>query len=298
MGSPSTLATPFVAHQLVWTGEAERARAVLARLRAWLGPREESNAAEAAWYLALLEWRAGNWAAAVAAAEEAVGVTRQFGRESSTITSWPSAVMAAHRGEVDRAGELAERGLGATGRPGVAEAGYEWVLGFVALSLDDVPGALEHLSRADRILAELGIREPALLWHMPDLLDALLAAGDADGVEQALAPWEGRARALDRAWALAIAARTRALLAAIRGDLDAALAGFEQALSSTAGQTIRSSAPGRCSRSVPPAAREAAARRQGNARAGDCALRRPAGALVGRQGAGRARTDRRACTVA
>ena len=147
-------------------------------------------------------------------------ITQQFGRESSTIPSWPSAVIAAHLGEVDRARELAGHGLDVTGRPGVAEAGYEWVLGFVALS----PGgclriALDHLSRADRILGELGIREPALLWHLPDLLDALLAAGDMDRVEQILAPWEDRARALDRAWALAIAVRTRALLAATRGDL-------------------------------------------------------------------------------
>ena len=138
-------------------------------------------------------------------------------------------MIAAHLGEIDRARELAGQGLGVTGRPGVAEAGYEWVLGFVALSLEDASGALEHLSRADRILGELGIREPALLWHLPDLLDALLAAGDMDRVEQILAPWEDRARALDRAWALAIAARTRALLAATRGDLDAAFAGFEQA---------------------------------------------------------------------
>ncbi len=229
VGSPSTLATPFMAHQLVWAGEAERARAVLARLGAWLGPREESNAAEAAWYLALLEWRAGNWAAAAAAANEAVRITQQFGRESSTIASWPCAVVAAHLGEIDRARELAAHGLGVTGRPGVAEAGYEWVLGFVALSLEDAPAALDHLSRADCILGELGIREPALLWHVPDLLDALLSAGDADRAEQILAPWEDRARALDRAWALAIAARSRALLAATRGDLDAALAGFEQA---------------------------------------------------------------------
>ena len=229
VGSPSTLATPFVAHQLVWAGDAGDARAALARLRAWLGPREESNAAEAAWYLALLEWRAGNWEAAAAAANEAVRITQQFGRESSTISSWPSAVIAAHLGEIDRARELAGQGLGVTGRPGVAEAGYAWVLGFVALSLEDASGALEHLSRADHILGELGIREPALLWHLPDLLDALLAAGDMDRVEQILAPWEERARALDRAWALAIAARTRALLAATRGDVDAAFAGFEQA---------------------------------------------------------------------
>jgi DNA-binding CsgD family transcriptional regulator len=229
VGSPSTLVTPFVAHQLVWTGEAARARAALAHLRAWQGLRDEPNSAEAAWYLALLEWRAGNWEAAATAANEAVGITQQFGRESSTITSWPSAVIAAHRGEIDRARELAAGGLAAPGRPGVAEAGYEWVLGFVALSMDDAPGALERLSRADRILAELGIREPALRWHVPDLLDALLATGDTDRVEQTLAPWEDRARVLDRGWALAIAARTRALLAAIRGDLDAAFSDFAEA---------------------------------------------------------------------
>ena len=96
--SPTTLATPFLAHQLVWSGEFARAREVLARLRAWSDPREDPNAAEQTWYLALLEWRAGNWDAAAAAANEAVTIAQQFGRESSTITLWPSAVIAAHRG--------------------------------------------------------------------------------------------------------------------------------------------------------------------------------------------------------
>jgi DNA-binding CsgD family transcriptional regulator len=229
VGSPSPLATPFVAHQLVWAGDVAGARAVLRRLRYWYGSREEPNSAEVAWYHALLEWRAGNWDAAAAAADEAVNITQQFGRESSTITSWPSTVIAAHRGEIDRARELAASGLSAPGAPGVSEGGYEWVLGFVALSLDDVATALEHLSRADRVLGRLGIREPSLRWHVPDLLDTLLAVGDADRVEETLAPWEERARALDRAWALAVAARTRALLTATRGDLESALAGFEQA---------------------------------------------------------------------
>jgi DNA-binding CsgD family transcriptional regulator len=230
VGSPSPLATPFVAHQLVWAGDVAGARAVLRRLRHWYGSREEPNSAEVAWYHALLEWRAGDWDAAAAAADEAVNITQQFGRESFTITSWPSAVIAAHRGEIDRARELAASGLSAPGAPGVSEGGYEWVLGFVALSLDDVGTALEHLSRADRVLGRLGIREPALLWHVPDLLDALLAAGEAGAVKQALAPWEERARALDRAWALAIVARTRALLTATAGDLDAAFDAFDHAL--------------------------------------------------------------------
>jgi DNA-binding CsgD family transcriptional regulator len=229
-GRAGAMATAFLAHQLVWAGETARARAVLARLRASFRIREESNASEAAWYRALLEWRAGNWETSAAAATEAVAVTQQFGRESSTITAWPSAVIAAHRGDIDRARELAERGLAVRGRPGVSDAGYEWVLGFIALSLNDAAGSIEHLARADAILAELGIREPSLRWHVPDLLDALLTAGDAEHAEHTLGPWEERAEALDRAWALAIAARIRALVAATRGDLDEAFAGFERAL--------------------------------------------------------------------
>ena len=45
-----------------------------------------------------------------------------------------------------------------------------------------------------------------------------------------LATWEARAGALDRAWALAILARCRALLVAARGDLDGALACFERSI--------------------------------------------------------------------
>jgi DNA-binding CsgD family transcriptional regulator len=229
-GGPTTLATPFFAHQLVWSGEVARARGVLTRLRAWADAREESNAGENSWYLALLEWRAGNWEVAAAAASEAVTISQQFGRESSTITLWPSAVIAAHRGEISEAREICERALAVVGRPLVSEAGYEWVLGFIALSEDDAAGALQHLARADAILSGLGIREPAMLWHVPDLLDAQVAVGDAEQVEATLAPWEERARALDRIWALAVVARTRALLAAARGDLDEAFAAFESAI--------------------------------------------------------------------
>ena len=224
------VATPFVAHQLVWSGDDARARAMLDRWQAWMGAREDPNVAETGWYLALFEWRAGNWDAAAAAAAASVTLTEQFGRESATITSWPVAVLAAHRGEIDRARELARRGLGAPGRPDVAVAGFHWVLGFIELSLNDARSALEHLEQADRLVTGLGIKEPAMLWHVPDLLDALLTEADAERLEERLAPWEERARALDRAWALAIAARTRAVVSATRGDVEGALACFDVAM--------------------------------------------------------------------
>ena len=215
--SPAMPATPFLVHQLVWCGEYEAAREAHDRWLAWAHDREHPEQGDAAWYLALLEWRHGHWDAAAAAAAGAITLTEQFGRESTTIASWPAAVIAAHRGELEPARTLAERGLGNAARPHVAAAGFEWVLGFSELSRGDPGGGLEHLERAESVYAGLGILEPVQQWFLPDLLDALLAAGAIERAEQLLAPWEARARALDRPWALAIAARTRALLHVARG---------------------------------------------------------------------------------
>ena len=139
-------------------------------------------------------------------------------------------MIAAHRGELEPARRLAERGLANAARPHVAAAGFEWVLGFSELSRGDTVGALEHLERAESVYAGLGILEPVQQWFLRDLLDALLAAGAIERVEQLLAPWETRARALDRPWALAVAARTRALLNVHAGDQDTAFARFDEAL--------------------------------------------------------------------
>jgi DNA-binding CsgD family transcriptional regulator len=159
-----------------------------------------------------------------------VAVAHQFGRDVTMITSWPQAIVASHRGELDRAHELADHGLGADGLPDVAEAGFEWVLGFVKLSEGDAGGSLEHLERAEQIKSRLGILEPAMQWYVPDLLDALVSAGRLDRAEAVVDPWEERARALDRSWALAVSARTRALLCAAGGDFESAFTRFDVSL--------------------------------------------------------------------
>ena len=226
-GSAGMAATPFLVHVLVWSGQLARARETIERWLTWASARDHMDVSDAHWYLALLEWRVGNWDAATHAASAAVALGEQFGREMTTIGSWPSAVVAAHRGDVDRARELVRRGLAAPGVPPVAQAGFEWVLGFLDLSVGDYRGALEHLDRQSH---PASLNEPVMQRWLPDLLDALLAAGELERAEGALVPWEERARALDRPWALAIAARTRALLYAARRDLESAFACFDESL--------------------------------------------------------------------
>jgi DNA-binding CsgD family transcriptional regulator len=68
------------------------------------------------------------------------------------------------------------------------------------------------------------------MWELPDLLDALVVVGELDEAETIAVRWEQLGRRLGRAWALAISTRTRALVSAARGDLEGALAAFEDAL--------------------------------------------------------------------
>lgn len=104
------------------------------------------------------------------------------------------------------------------------------VLGFIELSRGGARSALDHLDRAAQLGFALGIHEPAMQWFVPDLIEASLTMGELDRVEANLTSWEVRARALDRAWALAVSARTRGLVHAARGDFDDAFAGFDESL--------------------------------------------------------------------
>ena len=105
-----------------------------------------------------------------------------------------------------------------------------WVLGFIELSRDDPAAALEHLRPAWQIYDELGYFEPGHRLELADTLEALIAVGELDEAERRLVPWEERARELDRAWAIAITARSRARLLAVRGDLEHAFAALDDAL--------------------------------------------------------------------
>ena len=144
----------------------------------------------------------------------------------------PAALIAAHQGRIEDARDRSERALALAEADGIriAQSGHRWVLGFIELSLGDAAAALGYLERAWEIRDSVRVLEPGHRLELADTLEALIAVGELAEAERKLVPWEQRARALDRSWALAITARCRALLLAARGDLAGAQAGFERAL--------------------------------------------------------------------
>jgi DNA-binding CsgD family transcriptional regulator len=226
-------ATSVFAFQLIWSGELERARGLLEDWREALNAREAPEEEWALWLLSVLEWRAGNWELAARHAADSLELRAQFGREAvQPVAELPAALIAAHQGRIEDARDRSERALALAEADDIriAQSGHRWVLGFIELSRGDPATALEHLERAWEIRDSVRVLEPGWRLDLADTLEALIAVGELAEAERKLVPWEKRARALDRSWALAITARCRALLLAARGDFAGAQAGFERAL--------------------------------------------------------------------
>jgi DNA-binding CsgD family transcriptional regulator len=79
-------------------------------------------------------------------------------------------------------------------------------------------------------LAAVGLGEPGVLRYIPDEVEALIELGEFERARALVDAFEERGRALDRVWALATGARSRALLLAAGGDLAGAHAALERAL--------------------------------------------------------------------
>lgn len=104
-----------------------------------------------------------------------------------------------------------------------------WVLGFLALSLDDASAAWDALRDVPETLDTLGRRELARTRILPDAVEAAVAAGRLPEAEATLAEFDAEARAHGQRWATPAAFRCRALLLLSRGESEAALAAAEEA---------------------------------------------------------------------
>jgi DNA-binding CsgD family transcriptional regulator len=194
---------------------------------------DESSLPDILGHLAELELWAGDWERAARYADECVEVAERTGQGVwLAVNRYGRALVNAHLGLADLARSDAEAALASGEELGdLWVIGISlWVLGFLELSLGRLAETDRYLSRAWQIGESIGLAEPGQWRFHPDLLEALAGLGELGRAGDLLARFEERARTTGRAWALATAARSRALLLAARGDQDGAAAAVEEAL--------------------------------------------------------------------
>ncbi len=228
-----------VAHVLLWSGELERARQLLEDLYAhWSRAGRAERRLRA---LVPLASRSSVWDGSSSRTRTRPSPasspprTRAPGRNRRRAM-FPSALIAAHRGDLARARRLAEEMVR------LAELHDTKLCGALRDARDR--GALER-GRPRRPWSgsrrRSGSRDPAdgaeptMSWWRAEQAEALLELGLVDDAEARIAVWEEAARRLDRAWPLAEAVRCRGLVAAARGDVDEAIALLEQAVEVSSG---------------------------------------------------------------
>ena len=221
------------ATMLFYSGQLARARSLYRTLRDRLVEHgEESNTPLLSGHMAWLECWRGDFAAAVAIADEGLESGLDVGSESmQAFVRCIRGSARAHQGDVDAARAELGEAVATLRRTGFLMGLFlgRAFLGFLELSLGDHAAAHRVLNGVVGPF-ETEIPEPFLARFLPDEIEALVALGELDRAEALLATFERAARDRDRAWALAASARCGALVAAARGDLPAAAQALERAL--------------------------------------------------------------------
>ncbi|HTW09535.1 MAG TPA: AAA family ATPase [Acidimicrobiales bacterium] len=184
---------------------------------------DDSSLPYALSHLPQLELWAGNWERAKVLAYEHMELATQIAQPSQRRQAlYNLSLVQAHMGLTDEAraavGELLRE---------AEEAGDHWdisnalaVSGFLELSLGEAGTAAAQLSRSLELRESMGTVEP--LRSHADYVEALLHLGRLDQATDIDALLSERAAISKREPLLAVAARSRALLASARGDLDGA----------------------------------------------------------------------------
>jgi DNA-binding CsgD family transcriptional regulator len=215
----------------LWTDGHHAAAASLRRLLdSALERGDEASVPDVLAHLALAEYLAGRWPAAARTATDAVEVARQFGeRPHQAIALAVRARVWASTGREREARADAESALGLTGERGMVIARIHSVSALALLDLTQgrPQDAADRLEPLRQRLLSAGVGEPGAIGFVADEVEALVALSRPAAAAELVDWLEVRGRALDRASALAAAARGRGMLAASRGEHDAAIAAFE-----------------------------------------------------------------------
>jgi DNA-binding CsgD family transcriptional regulator len=214
---------------LMYAGELDAARPLFEqRRRRAIEVGDDDSRAGLCMHLAELEILAGNLELATRYAEEGLAINlASYGDQAQGALMYVRALAAAHAGDVELARDLGQRSLAQSELQGEVTfaAMARGTLGFLELSLGDHAAAAEWLSPiAERFRASPEV-DPGMphVAAVPDAVEALAAVGRLEEAESVLSVWEARGERLARSRVRASAARCRALIAAARADLDAAL---------------------------------------------------------------------------
>jgi DNA-binding CsgD family transcriptional regulator len=217
-----------------WTDAVERARD--ANLEMLDRARELGDESSAPYVLVLLgsnECTLGLLDSALERAVEGQDLATQSGQQ--TLVAYHLALeglVRAQKGEPDRARAAALHALELVpetgGRP--AELLANAALGQLELSLGDCAAVVARLTPSVEFVRRERFAEPAAIRFVVDQIEALAELGRREEALELLGWYEGNARRLERASAIAACLRCRGLLAGQAGSLEEAVAAYGEAL--------------------------------------------------------------------
>jgi DNA-binding CsgD family transcriptional regulator len=219
---------------LLWsTGGPEAATVLRGARDAALTSGDEGSLPLLTAALALAEYFAGRWREAATVAHDAREVALDAGQRAwAALAVAVQTLVRASLGDEAPARAAAEEALSLAGErsAAVARIHAQWALGLLELSLGRPDEAVRHLAPERRRLLAAGVGEPGSVRFIADEIEAHLELGELDEAERLIEWLEQRGQALSRGWALACAARYRAMLLIRRGATTDAFAAFERAL--------------------------------------------------------------------
>lgn len=220
---------------LIWFHWVDDLDATRARYRIheelWRDHGDVVGAAEIVEFLAMAEFRAGNWNHAEHALEDACATLEQFDQRGPLTASLADrSLIDVHCGKVERARATLLQILDAVEPLDV----------FWRMVCRSALGAVEfcdgNYDAADRTWTQMAQEAEVVGWKdfledrsEPDHVEALLALGDLERARQVLEHLEWRGRTLPRLWIDATLPRARALIRAAEGDLAGAKGELEAA---------------------------------------------------------------------